>query len=87
VVAEDRSEPKLAVVDRVKLESVRVDVSVGVVWKVLVIDKVKLESVMDVSVGVVWKVLVDVGIACNALELAAAGGKVGSELSSKRAHT
>jgi hypothetical protein len=87
-VAEDRSEPKLAVTNEGKLDSVRVEVSVEVVWKVLV----DVGSVCTFAVAlmmVVWKVLadvgsvctaaialmVDVGVACNAaaLELAAEG--------------
>lgn len=68
VVAEDESEPKLAVANEVELDLVRVEVSVGVVWKVLV----NVGSVCTADVGLV---MVNVGIACNAtaLELAAEG--------------
>lgn len=67
VVPEDRSEPKLAVTNKVKLDSVRVEVSVGVVWKVLV------DICSFCAAVALVMVMVDVGIACNstALELAA----------------
>ena len=66
VVAKDRSEPKLAVVV-VKLDPVGVEVSVGVIWKVLV-------DIDDICAATVAAML-DVGVACNAtaMELATEG--------------
>lgn len=65
VVAEDRSGPKLAVV--VVKDPVRVEVSVGVVWEVLVV--VGAATVADALV------MLDVEVACNAItiELATEG--------------
>jgi hypothetical protein len=65
VVVEDRSEPKLAVATEVKFDLVRVEVvSVGVVWKVLV-------GVGSNCAGADDAAGLNVGVACNALELAA----------------
>lgn len=67
MVAEDRSEPNLAVADEVKPDLVRVEVSVGD-WKVLV-------DVACICAAAAALAMVIVGIVCNAtaLELAAEG--------------
>jgi len=61
VFDEDRSEPKLAVANEVKLEEVRVEVSVEVVWWEVLVGFGRI-STSFTSVEVVWwEVLVDFG--------------------------
>lgn len=68
VVVEDRSEPKLAVANEVEPDLARVEVSVGVVWKVLVV----VGSVCTTAAAAALALAI-VGIVCDAtaLELAA----------------
>jgi len=75
VVPEDRSEPKLAVANDVKLDRdlVRVEVSLEVVWEVLV-DVGRISIAAFTATAVVLAMVCD-GVACNvaALELATDG--------------
>jgi hypothetical protein len=69
LVGEDMSEPKLAVSNEIKPDLVRVDVSVEVVWEVLI----DVGSVCTAAATAVPMGMQDVEVACNAtaLELAA----------------
>jgi len=62
VVDEDRSEPKLAVANEVKLEVVRVEVSVEVVWWEVLVDFGRISTSAFIAVELT---MVDIGIACN----------------------